>query len=54
MNIDMMDSYGQSLKTNVGTLGAVFTAGFTEHADQLRDIALMLHQVLPDGGIGQS
>ena len=26
MNIDMMDSYGQSLKTNVGTLGAVFAA----------------------------
>ena len=30
MNIDMMDSYGKSLKTNVGTLGAVFGAGFGE------------------------
>ena len=30
MNIDMMDSYGKSLKTNVGTLGAVFGANFTE------------------------
>ena len=30
MNIDMMDSYGQSLKTNVSTLGAVFGAGFAE------------------------
>ena len=30
MNIDMMDSYGQSLKTNVGTLGAVFSADFGE------------------------
>ena len=30
MNIDMMDSYGQSLKTNVGTLGTVFAASFNE------------------------
>ena len=30
MNIDMMDSYGKSLKTNVGTLGAVFSASFSE------------------------
>ena len=31
MNIDMMDSYGQSLKTDIGTLGAVFAAGSNEH-----------------------
>ena len=30
MNIDMMDSYGQSLKTDIGTLGAVFAAGSNE------------------------
>ena len=30
MNIDMIDSYGQSLKTNVGTQGRVFAAGFNE------------------------
>ena len=30
MNIDMMDSYGKSLKTNVGTLGSVFSTKFGE------------------------
>ena len=30
MNIDMIDSYGQSLKTDIGTLGAVFAAGSNE------------------------